>query len=381
MVVDVILTDTLFCRLDYSAINAILSIAVFLLTVVNSKMAGRHFACIYGNTQILNRMVRKFLVLAAVAVVALVSCETDKFEPVEGNDSTANGGNSSGSNSSNVPGVGSSLGSVSTWHWGSESDTNGINFIVVDEAKAERTVDSYIANKIKRVYGGYSRIPAHPTQKVNLASWNRRLNSAGIKSIYLIGNAQWIYPENRQAMLDYIQTYYVNFNKSVEADATLKGLHVDIEPHQLNEWSTASLQRKKELLFLLKDTYRDLRNHLSSNGMGADEIMADIPSWFDEMSAIGWSSKSERDAWFADAMQFINGFSIMAYEVNSVSSIVSMGSWERSNVKGMVETGINADEIGSVWKSKSEFVSALEQIGSQTKASTAIHNYATFMGL
>ena len=308
----------------------------------------------------------------------LVSCETD-FVRTDKGGSTTGTGNTGSSEKPGETGGSTVTSGVSTWHWGSETSANGINYIVVDEVKMSQTISSYAANNVKRVYGGYSRIPAHPTQKVSLAKWNSKLKAAGIKSIYLAGDALWIYPENRQAMRDYIQTYYINFNKSVGSDATLQGLHVDIEPHQLNEWATASMQRKRELLYLLKDTYRDLRNLLVSSGMGTDEIMADIPAWFDEMSAIGWNSTADRDGWFADASKYLNGFSIMAYEVNSVPTIVSRGSWERSNFKGSVETGLNADDIGSVWKSKADFVGALNQVGTQTKASTAIHNYDTFM--
>lgn len=322
-------------------------------------------------------MVKKFLIVVLFAA-GLASCETGIVSPQEGGNSTNTGGNG-GSNNSGGTGENQAQAGVSTWHWGSETDPNGINYIIVDEAKATQTISSYLANNIKRLYGGYSRIPAHPTQKENLVSWNRRLKAAGIKSISLVGDAQWIYPENRQQMLDYITTYYINFNKSVSNDATLLGLHVDIEPHQLNEWKSASLQRKRELLFLLKDTYRDLRNLLISNGMPNDEITADIPPWFDEMNAIGWTSETDRNSWFADAAKYVNGFSIMSYETASIPTIISRTSWERNNFKGSIETGLNADEIGTFWNSKKELLNALAQIYSQTKSTVAIHNYATFM--
>ncbi|MGE8427063.1 MAG: hypothetical protein ACN6O7_04280 [Sphingobacterium sp.] len=268
---------------------------------------------------------------------------------------------------------------LSIWHWGSEKRPYGINNVIMDEARMSETIDSYIQNKVTRVYGGYSKIPAHPIQKENLAKWNRKLKHLGIKSIYLIGNEQWIYPENRQMMIDYILEYYVKFNLSVDVDAKLQGLHLDLEPHQLKEWSAASMHRKRELLYLLKDTYRDLRLTLRHYGMEKDELMADIPTWFDEMSAIGWASEIEKYNWFSDTMNYINGFTIMAYELASIPTIVQRTNWERNNFKANIQIGLDADEIGRIWNSKSAIINALREINVQTQAPIAVHNYTTFM--
>lgn len=268
---------------------------------------------------------------------------------------------------------------LSVWHWGYENRFYGINKIILDESKSRETIDSYLKNSVTRVYGGYSKIPGHSAQKVNLANWNTKLHQSGIKSIYLVGNAQWIYPENRQEMLDYMMTYYVKFNLSVPSEARLKGLHLDFEPHQLKEWKTATLKRKLELLYLLKDTYRDLRSLLVQNGMESDEIIADIPTWFDEETAIGWSSESEKINWFNDAAKYLNGFTIMAYELQSIPTIIHRTSWERMNFNRIIQIGLNADEIGSIWTGKNDIIKALNGIEIQTQTPVAIHNYTTFM--
>lgn len=287
--------------------------------------------------------------------------------------------NENGNIENNDDESGSEITGLSVWHWGSEARPYGINNIILDESKSKKAIDSYLENSVTRVYGGYSKIPGHSTQKADLAKWNARLNQSGIKSIYLIGNAQWVYPENRQAMLDYVTTYYIKFNASVPTNSKLKGLHVDIEPHQLKEWDTASLKRKRELLYLLKDTYRDLKTILVQNGMESDEIMADIPMWFDEMSIIGWSTETERYNWFNDVAKYLNGFTIMAYELESIPTIIHRTSWERNNFKGIIQIGLNADEIGSVWSNKSDIFNALNDINLQTKTPTAVHNYSTII--
>lgn len=266
---------------------------------------------------------------------------------------------------------------VSTWHWGSDSNSYGINFVVNDDAKAAATLGSYLENGVTRVYGGYSQIPVHPTQKLRLAAWNKRLQASGIKSIYLIGSALWIYPENRQQMLDLITQNYIGFNKLVATDERMLGLHLDIEPHQLSEWSSASLSRKRELLEMLKDTYKEVRTLLTTNGLASDEVTVDIPVWFDETSAVGWASTSDRNAWFAEASTYINGFTLMAYEVASVDAIVQRTAWERGAL--VVEIALNADEIGSVWSTKKSFVDALTQLSSVAGGKVALHDYAVFM--
>lgn len=318
-------------------------------------------------------MIKRTLAMALIGFI-IISCEKKDIL------ADANENGNIENNDDAPPGESESkITGLSVWHWGSETRPYGINNIILDENRSKEVIDSYLENSVTRVYGGYSKIPGHSTQKANLAKWNMKLHQSGIKSIYLIGNAQWIYPENRQAMLDYIATYYIKFNASVPTDSKLKGLHVDIEPHQLKEWGTASLKRKRELLYLLKDTYSDLRTILVQNGMESDEIMADIPTWFDEMSAIGWSSETEKHNWFNDVAKSLNGFTIMAYELKSIPTIIHRTSWERNNFKGIIQIGLNADEIGSIWSNKSDFFRALSDIRIQTQVSIAVHNYSTIM--
>lgn len=54
--------------------------------------------------------------------------------------------------------------------------------------------------------------------------------------------------------------------------------------------------------------------------MGEDAVMADIPFWYDSVSAAGWKSEEDRKEWFSDVAKYINGFSILDYEDNSVST-------------------------------------------------------------
>lgn len=336
-------------------------------------------------------VLKKLLALLALAAL-LSACEPDTLTPTGNGDTSKpnpeqpeGGDNPSGGDGGGQEGIpGKPEGdapAISTWHWSSDTDRYGINFVVTDSVKAAATLDSYRQHNVRRVYGGYAHIPAHPTQRHSLKSWNRQLYASGIRSVYLIGSSRWIYPEYREDMRSYIGKYYVSFNQAALPAERLQGLHVDIEPHQLDEWALATPARKRELLLMLRDTYADIRAFLTANGMGDDEVMADIPVWFDSLTAIGWESEADRDAWFASVTSLVDGFSLMAYEVSSLPTLLSRTEWERNQLDAVVEVGLNASEVGTVWQSKSAFLSALHGIQQSTQAWVVIHSYAVFMQL
>ncbi len=86
--------------------------------------------------------------------------------------------------------------------------------------------------------------------------------------------------------------------------------------------------------------------------MGGDEIMADIPFWYDSKAAVGWTSDQDRKAWFADVANYLNGFSIMNYQNSSVATFIDRAKWERDNFKDVIEIGLDSDDVGTTWKTK-----------------------------
>jgi hypothetical protein len=295
----------------------------------------------------------------------------------------ASSGNSTSSNSAGTRYVAKArtaqASGISAWHWGSDSNSYGINNVVGHPQMVNRMVAQYKTYNVRRLYGGYAKMPGYRLPEI--ACWNRRLMHEGIASIYLTGDAQWIYPQNRAAMLREITSYYVSFNKSVDDSSKLQGLHVDIEPHQLDEWASASPQRKRQLLMLLKDTYRDIKHLLLANNISQNELTADIPVWFDSVAAIGWTSEADRNAWFTDAGQYVSGFTLMAYEVKSIETIVNRTSWERTNFPGKIEVGLNIGDLGTTWASKAEFLKTLATIHAQTNHPVALHSFAEFLSI
>ena len=218
-----------------------------------------------------------------------------------------------------------------------------------------------------------------PVEKEKLKQWNTKLHNNQIKSIYLIGTPEWVFPEYRKEMLELITDNYIGFNKSATLPEKLCGIHLDIEIHALPEWKDASEIRKRELIQLLKDTYRDVREILIENGMESDEVMADIPFWYDDIGAVGWNSEDDRNEWFTEVAKYLDGFSIMDYEDNSVSNILERARWERENFQGVIEIGINSEEYGTTWKSRAQFRKALSEIIEKTKGPVAVHRYVFVM--
>lgn len=268
---------------------------------------------------------------------------------------------------------------VSVWHWGSKTEPMGINFVVKDSLKSSTVLASYIKDNITRVYGGYLRMASTVGENKQLKKWNNSLYNRNIKSIYLLGSPKWIYPEFRKDMLTFILNNYINFNKSAQPQERLWGIHLDIEPHGLPEWNNATLERKRELLELLKDTYKDARNLLIANNMGADEIMADVTFWYDEIAVVGWKSKEDRKNWFDEVSNYLNGITIMNYGNSSFQIISDRARWEIENFKGVVEIGLDSEEIGLTWKSRAEFRDALSKLINVEKVPVAIHRYVYAM--
>lgn len=273
------------------------------------------------------------------------------------------------------PGI---TGKISAWHWGSYSKKYGVNFAVEGSpAIATEIIAAYKASNVTRVYGGFARLPgAKPSL---MAAWNKRLKAAGIESHLLIGSSSWVYPQNRASMLSEITTQFIGYNQKVEADARFVGLHVDIEPHGLAEWKTASLTRKRELLQMLCDTYRDIKSHLLAKGVTNVQLYADLPVWFDNLSSLGWASTTERDAWFKRCDVYLDGLSMMAYETSSIPTILSRTQWERTNFTGVVEVGLNVTDLGPLWRTKSDFTYAINEVNKQTGKPAVIHAFEDYM--
>jgi hypothetical protein len=237
---------------------------------------------------------------------------------------------------------------------------------------------------IDRVYGSYGTRPID--EPAVLYAWNEKLDSAGIESQILLSENTWIYPENRTNLLEiHIHSKLIDFNSNAVSSAeAYDALHLDVEPHGLPEWDTATPAERNTLLLYLRDMFHDVRLYLDTHAGSHIPVYADLPVWFDHLSdSTGWTNEADRDAWFDALADSLDGISLMAYERPSLSSISNGVYWELMNFAGEVRIGLDAD-IGSndTWTSFSSYTGMLRRVETElgVVAPTDIYNFYKFEG-
>lgn len=251
----------------------------------------------------------------------------------------------------------------SAWVWNQPSHPYGAANILGNTEREDDVLARFDAENFDRAYVSVQNLPLSSPQVV--ADWNSRLANDGVSAQMLLGENSWIFPASRNSLLTIVQTRLVNYNAGrSDPDERLKGLHLDIEPQGLTEWRTSTAARKKELLYLLRDTYTSVRSQLDNFGGSDVELYADLPVWFDSSSSIGWDNSLERDQWYDDIATSLDGVTLMAFERRTLSSMISGVDWEVQNLPIEVRIGLNAAEIGpgETFADYSEFQSLAEQI-------------------
>lgn len=258
--------------------------------------------------------------------------------------------------------------SRSVWFWQETGSPFGASNIVGNAVLENQTV-SFLQNKsVKRVYGSYGQQPVSDGPVI--AAWNAKLQAAGIQSQFLMSENTWIFPTNHAGFLLKITERVLDFNNAPGRTAAQKfdALHLDIEPQALGEWSGLTPTGKRDFLFLLRDTYAAVRQHLTNEGAPTFPVYADLPVWFDRLPAdggsVGWSGAAERDQWYADIAASLDGITLMAFDTSSFNTISNNVSWERANVSGMdVRVGLESDiGAGLTWTNVPHFNAMLETL-------------------
>lgn len=267
----------------------------------------------------------------------------------------------------------------SAWVWNQPSHPYGAANILGDYERETEVLTRFDAENFDRAYVSVQNLPLTSPQVV--ADWNVRLAKDGVSAQMLLGENSWIFPENRNSLLSIVQTRLVNYNAGrANPDERLKGLHLDIEPQGLTEWRTASATRKKELLYLLRDTYTSVRSQLDNFGGSEVQLYADLPVWFDSSTSIGWDDSLERDQWYDDIATSLDGITLMAFERRTLSSMISGVDWEVQNLPIEVRIGLNAAEIGpgETFADYSEFQGLAEQVETHYGTSIGGIDYQPF---
>jgi hypothetical protein len=230
----------------------------------------------------------------------------------------------------------------SAWMWFSPEHPFGSANVIGNKAKERELIANF-------KYWGFDRIYASTDSWTvatpNLpASWNASLDDAGISSQMLLGLIDY----TPSQMANLVRTRLVNFNNSrTDSRERFDAVHLDLEPHGRSGWLSATPATRKTILYQLRDTYAAVRAELDNNGNEYVKMYADLPVWFDNLDgSLGWTDAAERNQWFDDLSDSLDGFSMMAYERNSRFSIMDGVGWEVANFDGEVRIGLNVAEIG-----------------------------------
>lgn len=264
------------------------------------------------------------------------------------------------------------------WFWKSADSPYGATNIVGNNTLENQTIAFFNSKSIKRVYGSYGSQPE--TDPGAAATWNTKLQSAGIQSQFLMSENTWIFVTNRPGLLTKITDRVISFNGAPGrlASERFDALHLDIEPQALPEWSGLTPAQKRDHLNLLRDTYADVRQHFVNAGLPSFPVYADLPVWFDNLptdgGSVGWTGAVERDQWFTDVATSLAGITLMPFDRLTFSSIDNGVSWERVNIAGAtVRVGLEADiGTGLTWEAVPDFHAMMETLESSYGASGAV---------
>jgi len=254
------------------------------------------------------------------------------------------------------------------WFWQDVGNPYGASNIVGNATLENQTVAFFTGKSVKRVYGSYGTQPV--TSPSASATWNAKLNAAGIQSQFLMSETTSIFPSNHAALLTKIDQRVLNFNSAPGRTGPEKfdALHLDIEPQALSNWSALTSAEKRDHLLLLRDTYAAIRAHFVTAGVPTFPVYADLPVWFDRLPVdggqIGWTNAADRNQWFTNIAASLTGYTLMAFDQSSFTAITNSAAWEMTNgIPTQVRVAIEAD-VGATntWTNLPAFNAMLETL-------------------
>ena len=254
------------------------------------------------------------------------------------------------------------------WFWQSPNSPFGSDAIVGNSAREDATLTQLKAWKITTLYGSY---PAF-TSVTALRAWNRKLTQAGITSLLLLSETAYLNPANYPQLDAHIHRSFLDFNANTTPDERFAGLALDIEPHIDPTWKTApALQRRAALQRLLQ-----LHQHIRSLIPAPAQFEATLPTWYSHLGgSIGWTNALDRDTWFTALASSCDRLSIMAFELNSPSAVLSHSEEELALLHGHGRIALRAN-LGHEWPNTAAFWAATNTVERQIHAPIDIQSFA-----
>ena len=197
------------------------------------------------------------------------------------------------------------------------------------------TIDKYLnfseSNGINQIYYSSSEFGE------NTETFIKKANKKGISVFWLDGNYQWLTDENKKSiLLQKIENYH-NYN-ATHPNAKFAGIHLDIEPHQDDNFESS----RETLIYKLIS----LADELKKDNTGT-HFSYDIPFWLHDEITYDNVSKPA----YAHLIDIADSVVIMSYR-DSASKIISVAEEELSyatstgkTISLSVECGDHGDTV------------------------------------
>lgn len=282
------------------------------------------------------------------------------------------------------------------WVWGE-------SYGIVTDSKKQSDFFSFIkaphgnsATAINRIYlNGDSFDYKSNSNKTALRAFLKRAHQNGVAVEYLTGNSKWAIPGNEKEALSRADKM-IAFNKETsDTQERYDGLHLDIEPYLLDDWSKNAGSGKDKYNDAIQTSYLNILADAKTKLKNHDDrltLSADIPTWFSKVTDI-WPNITSNSSPL-DYITFMNYFdkeSTFLYGYDGANKVGGIGpNLEKGGNIPMVfgaetihldPTSITFYEEGFGTLAK-VFSKAKEVYGTNSHfAGTAIHHYRTLVEL
>ncbi len=238
-------------------------------------------------------------------------------------------------------GLGYTLRNRGLWFWEYNPFDHATSHIygslsVVGHAVRENEAVNFMANRqIRALFGEYSQRP--DTEPAVIAAWNTKLHQANIDSQSFIESRELTLVA-RLAMLAQIQNAFIDFMDDFTSahPAQFDALRLQLAPQKLAAWNLDTAVSRRAKLETLLTFLADARSLLDTAGYSQMPLFADIgPDWDllpGDGGPIGWTDAADRDAWFENLHQIVDGVSILSFDQNNLADIAGVTDFERSTV-------------------------------------------------
>ena len=246
------------------------------------------------------------------------------------------------------------------WFWSNANLDWGSFNVIWDYDKEEEVIFDLQKYNIDRVYGSYGRSISADGDEVG--DWNTKLHDVWIKSDLLIWSSFLSAINDKDKFFLNIQDRFLDFNESRwDNDEKLDDIHLDLEPHGMDNRWDLSLDEKKWYLYELLDLYVDLRDYLDDNDGSYADIYVDLPHWFSNIGSIWWNDEKERDDRFLDIGKVVDGITLMTYENTKLDTLLRWAEDENNLLWDKIKLSLDTD-IGwnNTWDSLGEYLDMVD---------------------